>query len=138
MLAEALHTDIAWIRRHTEFGEQARNWALADRPKGLLLRSPLLEEAERWIVARPQGALAPTEETQFFIRHSRRAATRQRRGRALVYVLLVGVVTGVIAWMYLSLSEIRSGNIVVQSAKDRQGYNASDRLDRSGCRCILD
>jgi formylglycine-generating enzyme required for sulfatase activity len=99
MLAEALHTDIAWIRRHTKFGEQARNWALADRPKGLLLRSPLLEEAERWIVARPQGALAPTEETQFFIRHSRRAATRQRRGRALVYVLLVGVATGIIAWM---------------------------------------
>jgi hypothetical protein len=28
-LAEALDTDIAWIRRHTEFGEQARRWALA-------------------------------------------------------------------------------------------------------------
>ena len=99
MLAEALHTDIAWIRRHTEFGEQARNWALADRPKGLLLRSPLLEEAERWIAARPQGASAPTAETQFFIQHSRHAETRRRRVRALVYLLLVGVVTGIIAWM---------------------------------------
>jgi formylglycine-generating enzyme required for sulfatase activity len=98
-LAEALHTDIAWIRRHSEFGEQARDWALADRPKGLLLRSPLLEEAERWIASRPQGAPAPTAETQFFIQHSRRAETRRRRGRALVYLLLVGVVTGIIAWL---------------------------------------
>ena len=29
-LAEALNTDIAWIRQHTEFGEQARRWALAE------------------------------------------------------------------------------------------------------------
>jgi hypothetical protein len=53
-LAEALSTDIDWIRRHTEFGEQARRWALAKRLNGLLLRSPVLEEAERWIASRPQ------------------------------------------------------------------------------------
>jgi TIR domain len=35
-LAEALQTDIAWIRRHTEFGEQARRWASAKKPSGLL------------------------------------------------------------------------------------------------------
>jgi hypothetical protein len=32
-LAEALDTDISWIRRHTEFGEQARRWALVKNPK---------------------------------------------------------------------------------------------------------
>jgi len=104
-LAEALHTDIAWIRRHTEFGELARNWSLADRASGLLLRSPLLEEAERWIAARPQGAAEPTKETQYFIQHSRRAAKRRRRGRAALYVLLVGVVAGIIAWMNQSTLE---------------------------------
>src|SRR5215470_14043740 len=80
-LAEALDTDIAWIRQHTAFGEQARHWALAKgrkRPKGLLLRSPLLEQAERWIAARPHGAPAPTEETQIFIRASRQDTTRRR------------------------------------------------------------
>src|SRR5437868_1378831 len=46
-LAEALNTDISWIRQHTEFGEQARRWKFANSPSGLLLRSPLLEEAER-------------------------------------------------------------------------------------------
>src|SRR5262245_25387117 len=28
-LAEALNTDIGWIRQHTDFGEQARRWAQA-------------------------------------------------------------------------------------------------------------
>jgi hypothetical protein len=50
-LAEALNTDIGWIRQHTEFGEQARRWALGKRSTGLLLRAPVLEEAERDRVA---------------------------------------------------------------------------------------
>jgi TIR domain-containing protein len=76
-LAEALSTDIGWIRQHTEFGDLARGWALAKRPNGLLLRSPSLERAERWIASRPKGAPAPTDETQAFISLSRQAATRR-------------------------------------------------------------
>jgi tetratricopeptide (TPR) repeat protein len=76
-LADALSTDIVWIRQHTEFGEAARRWAAA-KAKGLLLRSPVLEEAERWIAARPPNAPAPTAETQIFVRESRQAATRRR------------------------------------------------------------
>jgi hypothetical protein len=77
-LAEALATDIGWIRQHTEFGEQARRWTAAKTPNGLLLRSPVLEYAERWIAARPPGAPAPTAETQLFITRSRQGATRRR------------------------------------------------------------
>src|SRR5262249_24000092 len=77
-LAEALATDIAWIRQHTDFGERARQWVLAKSPSGLLLRSPVLEQAERWIAGRPRGAPEPTEETQAFIRASRQGATRRR------------------------------------------------------------
>ena len=77
-LAGALNTDISWIRQHTEFGEQARRWAAAKGPSALLLRSPVLEQAERWIASRPRGAPAPTDETQTFIRQSRQAATRRR------------------------------------------------------------
>jgi hypothetical protein len=40
-LAEALQTDIVWVRQHTEFGEAARRWAAAGRPGSLLLRSPV-------------------------------------------------------------------------------------------------
>jgi hypothetical protein len=41
-LAEALQTDIGWIRHYTDSGEVARRWAAAS----LLLRSPPLEEGE--------------------------------------------------------------------------------------------
>src|SRR5262249_7290026 len=59
-LAEALSTDIAWVRQHTELGEQARRWASSKKTSGLLLRSPVLEQAERWIASRPRGAPTAT------------------------------------------------------------------------------
>jgi hypothetical protein len=79
-LAEALETDIEWVRKHTEFGEAARRWSQAGEPgpRGLLLRSPSLEEAERWIASRPRGAPEPTETTRIFVARSRAVATRRR------------------------------------------------------------
>src|SRR4029077_10928629 len=47
-------------------------------PRGLLLRPPVLEEAELWIGGRPRNAPHPTQETQLFITLSRRAETRRR------------------------------------------------------------
>src|ERR1700691_2625566 len=70
-LAEALQTDIGWIRQHTEYGEAAHRWSAAGRPGGLLLRSPALEEAERWIATRPPDAPVPTDDTQAFVVESR-------------------------------------------------------------------
>jgi WD40 repeat protein len=79
-LIDALDTDIEWVRQHTDIGLQSMRWAAAGRPgpRGLLLRSPLLEDAERWIASRPEGAPAPTEEARAFIAESRRAATQRR------------------------------------------------------------
>jgi WD40 repeat protein len=97
-LAEALTTDIEWVRKHTEFVEQSRRWSAAGRPgpRGLLLRSPVLEEAERWIASRPHGAPAPTQEAQDFIAESRRAATRRQR-MAIAGALSVALVAGALA-----------------------------------------
>jgi hypothetical protein len=100
-LAQALNTDISWIRQHTEFGDHARRWALAKRPTGLLLRSPVLEEAERWIAARPRRAPAPTEETQAFIQQSRKGATRRRNiltGSLVAGLVLALALAGVAYW----------------------------------------
>jgi hypothetical protein len=79
-LTEALATNIDWIRKHTQFGEVAHRWSPDGRPgpRGLLLRSPVLEEAEHWIASRPQGAPEPTDTTRAFIIDSRRGATRRR------------------------------------------------------------
>ena len=109
-LANALNTDISWIRQHTEFGEQARRWTSAKGASGLLLRSPVLEEAERWIASRPEGAPAPTEETQAFVRQSRRAATRRRNvltGTMGAGLILALGLTGMAYWQRASAIEQR-------------------------------
>jgi len=105
-LAKALDTDIAWIRQHTEFGEAARRWLAAGRPRGLLLRSPTLEEAERWVGSRPPEAPALTAATQAFIVESRRAATRRQNlltgGLAVGLALALALVGGAYGALYFA------------------------------------
>ena len=117
-LAEALTTDIGWIRRHTEYGEAARRWAGAGRPGGLLLRSPVLEEAERWIASRPQGAPEPTAETQTFIAESRRGATRRRNiltGSLAAGLVIALALAGVAYWQREIAVEKRDAALIAQS-----------------------
>ncbi len=93
-LCDALSTNIEWIRKHTEYGQAARQWAAADHAGGLLLRSPVLEEAERWIASRPANAPVPTAETQVFIAASRK---RKRHSElALMGMLCVLSAAGII------------------------------------------
>jgi formylglycine-generating enzyme required for sulfatase activity len=102
-LAEALQTDIAWVRRHTEFGDTAHRWAEAGRPGGMLLRPPVLDQAEAWLAFRPGGAPAPTAETEAFIAASRKAeVAARRRSRVLnaaLYTMLVGIILGLVGWI---------------------------------------
>jgi formylglycine-generating enzyme required for sulfatase activity len=102
-LAEALETDIGWIRRHTEFGETARRWHEGERAGGMLLRPPLLDQAEAWLAFRPSGAPAPTEETEAFIAASRKAEVAGRRRNrilnAALYTMLIGIILGLVGWI---------------------------------------
>jgi WD40 repeat protein len=120
VLAQALSTDIAWVRKHTEFGEQARRWAAAGRPgpRGLLLRPPVLEEAEHWIASRPRDAPEPTAETQAFVAESRRAATQRRNilsaslgGGLAVALVLAGLAT----WQRFTAVQQRDAALLTQS-----------------------
>ena len=112
-LAEALRTDLGWIRQHTEFGEAARRWGVAGRPgpRGLLLRSPTLEEAEHWIASRPSGSPEPTEETRAFIAASRLAATQRRNvlTASLGAGLLVALVLAGLAFWQRNLAVEQRG-----------------------------
>jgi hypothetical protein len=76
LLAQALQTDIAWIRRHTEFGDIAHRWAEAGQPGGMLLHPPVLDQAEAWLSFRPSGAPSPTWKRWL---SSRKAANRKWR-----------------------------------------------------------
>jgi formylglycine-generating enzyme required for sulfatase activity len=102
-LAQALQTDIGWIRQHTEYGEAARRWSAGGRHGGLLLRSPALDVAEYWIASRPRGAPAPSDETQAFVAESRQGARSAQRLRRLVqiviYTLMLGIIAGLVGWI---------------------------------------
>jgi hypothetical protein len=102
-LAEALQTDIVWVRRHTEFGDAAHRWVESGRPGGMLLRAPVLDQAEAWLALRPHGAPAPTAETETFISQSRKAMlTMQRLRRVVVtamFTLLVTIILGLAGWI---------------------------------------
>jgi tetratricopeptide (TPR) repeat protein len=117
-LAEALQTDIGWIRQHTEFGEAAHRWGAAGRPNGLLLRSPALETAERWIGSRPANAPLPSPETVSFIADSRRGATRRRN--ILTASLSVGIV---VALALAGLAYVQRGYAVEQRQIAEQERN---------------
>jgi WD40 repeat protein len=119
-LVRALETDIAWVRKHTEFGEQARRWSEAGRPgpRGLLLRPPVLEEAESWIAARPPNAPPPTETTAAFIAESRRAAIRRRNVVAVSSTAGAIITLGLSAVAYLQYGravERRNAELLTQS-----------------------
>ena len=123
-LAEALQTDIGWVRQHTEFGEAARRWSAAGRPGGLLLRSPVLEEAERWIASRPRGAPEPTAETQVFVAASRRGTTRRRN------ILTGSLAAGLVVALALAGLAYWQRGIAVEQRQiaDQQRKRAEDTL----------
>jgi tetratricopeptide (TPR) repeat protein len=121
-LIEALTTDIDWIRKHTAFGEESRRWMAAGRPGGLLLRSPLLEQAERWIATRPENAPAPTAGMQTFIAASRQGATRRRNivtGSMAAGLLLALVLAGLAYWQRTIAVEQRAVAVTERDSATR-------------------
>jgi len=74
------------------------------------VRKALLDQAETWLALRPTGAPAPTAETERYLAESRRADTdirlaeaktkrRWRFAQAAIFVLLVGVILGLVGWI---------------------------------------
>jgi hypothetical protein len=92
-LADALATDLPWVREHTRIGEAADAWTARGRPAALLLRGQRLAEAERWLADRPADVGLPTEAHRAFVAASRRGATRRQRfavGGAVAVALVAG------------------------------------------------
>ena len=117
-LVEALSTDIGWVRKHTQFTAEAREWAKAARPAGLLLRSPRLETAERWIVERPANAPAPTEDTRAFLVDSRTAKTRQRNilNGSLFFGIVVALALAIFSYWQRNVAlDQRNQSLIAQS-----------------------
>lgn len=141
-LAQALQTDIGWIRQSTEFCELARRWSASGRLSGLLLRPPVLEEAERWLRSRPSAASEPPDETKTFIAFSRQneyqVLRRARRVKVIVGLMLVGLVAlgglsygGWLNRSYLMVQGRRLLDLYMPaalSAEQERGLKPGDRI----------
>ena len=70
ILAEALKTDLEWVREHTRLGEAALRWVDRGRVDSLLLRGLELHAAREWLARQPKYAPEPTNAHLDFIRAS--------------------------------------------------------------------
>ena len=92
-LVKALETDMDWIRKHAEFTRHAQRWDEAKRPgaEGLLLRPPLLNEAENLIAWPPRGVPDP-ELLREYLAVSRQAYQQEQAAIASSQVNLLAQV----------------------------------------------
>jgi hypothetical protein len=91
-LADAMRTDIDWIREHTRLSEIARRWSSRNRSAELLLRGDDIDAANAWMAGKPITAPAITDEQSDFIKASSDArAEAERRARRARAGLLTAV-----------------------------------------------
>jgi hypothetical protein len=104
-LADAVQTDLVWLRKHTEMSENARIWELGGRHRGLLIRSPALQAAEKWRASRPNGAPKLTALQEQYIVASRKGLRQRLAVRivaslaALVAAVFLASNIGFLLWM---------------------------------------
>lgn len=81
-LVEALNTDVDWVREHTRLAELAARWQSRERHEALLLRGSEIDEAKRWVAARPRNAPEPTLlQSEFIATSERKEIERSDRER---------------------------------------------------------
>ncbi len=82
-LAQALNTDVRWLKEHTRLGEIARRWEEHSGPEDELIRGRDLDDADAWAARRPRDAPIVTPLQQRFLAASRKAQSerleRERR-----------------------------------------------------------
>ena len=83
-LANALRTDIGWIREHTRLAELGGRWVARGRTAEMLLRGDDIDAANTWLAEKPITAPAVTDDQADFIKASSdaRAEAERRRKRA--------------------------------------------------------
>lgn len=130
-LADAVQTDLAWLRKHTEIGETARIWELGGRHRGLLIRTPALQAAEKWRASRPNGAPELTALQEQYIGASRKGL-RQRIAMRMVassaaFVAVIFLVSNVGFFIYIANPENRK---VILQVITQALINYSGKEDR--------
>lgn len=157
-LAEALRTDLDWIREHTRLAQLAARWTERQRDDALLLRGAELESAQEWVARWHAGAPAPTDAQRALLSASAEAAAlrdsaeRQRlaemaqanasRAEALalrehaVQTLRRRTLVGGSAAGVLSLGVGALGLLYMRAARERE--QERQRADEAAARSLLE
>ncbi|MDU6239899.1 MAG: toll/interleukin-1 receptor domain-containing protein, partial [Bradyrhizobium sp.] len=117
-LAAALADDIDWTRQHTQIAIAARRWEVKHRPTGLLLRSPALEEAERWLAARPRRSEEPASWTRDFVTDSRRQTTRRQRRTVVMSLTAATLAIAISGFAFLQMRAAERNFVAAKTAAD--------------------
>jgi hypothetical protein len=72
-IANALNTDLDWLREHTRLLQRATEWDEGGRPTNRLLSGTDITDAKAWATRRPSGAPEPTSLHLDFLRVSEEA-----------------------------------------------------------------
>ncbi len=99
-LAQAMRTDLEWVRTHTDLGVRAGRWKASGRDDGYLLRGVQMAAAERWLeAAAGVEEPRPTPDQLQLLSASQAAATR-RRTRAIVAGAVAVLLAVIAVWQF--------------------------------------
>jgi len=132
-LAEALRTDIGWIREHTRHGGLAQRWVARARSEALLLRGDDLDAATEWMTAKPMGAPAITDEQADFIKASSNARVEAERRAARAKAGLLTAVSAA-AVVFAGLAGAAAWQWRNASAAEKKAVEANDGLRSANIR----
>lgn len=113
-LAQALSTNLGWVKDHTRLAALAQRWLDRDRESDLELRGKELKDAEKWLAAKPEVAPEPTAVQREFLVHSRRM---QNRRRGIWATGLAASAAAVAALVFFTMQATRQTRMATQQAR---------------------
>ena len=88
ILAQAINTDIGWVRDHTRYGELAQRWSTSGESRDLLLRGSALQAMKKWIEDFSDSKPSITDEVRRFLSESEKEEGRRLRVRKRMIALV--------------------------------------------------
>jgi hypothetical protein len=132
-LAQALRTDIGWIREHTRLAGLAQRWTARGRSEALLLRGDDLGAAAEWMAGKPMGAPPITDEQADFIKASSNAKVEAERRAARAKAGLLTAVSAA-AVVFAGLAGIAAWQWWNAAAAEKKAVEANDGLRSANIR----
>jgi formylglycine-generating enzyme required for sulfatase activity len=90
-LADAINTDIGWLRNHTRYGELAHRWTQGNKSRDLLIRGTALQAMASWLREAADSTPTVTDEIKLFFAESTKEEARSATVRQRTIILVVAL-----------------------------------------------